>query len=145
MKEGYTLRQGTPDVDAYLRLRADSGLTPKTREQAVAALPGTWRGCHVVDEASGEIVGMGRVIGDGGWYFHIVDMAVLPEHQRSGIGDAIMTHLLDTIEAESPPGRFVTLMADPPGRRLYAAHGFSEARDRSMGMGLWNGRIRRSG
>jgi hypothetical protein len=25
---------------------------------------------------------MGRVIGDGGWYFHVVDMAVLPEHQR---------------------------------------------------------------
>jgi len=34
---------------------------------------------------------MGRVIGDGGWYFHIVDMAVLPEHQRRGLGDAVLT------------------------------------------------------
>ena len=140
---GYELRSGTPDIESYLRLRADSGLTPKTREQAEACLPGTWRGCHVVDTDTGETVGMGRIIGDGGWYFHIVDMAVLPDHQRRGLGDQIMSWLLDTIEAESPPGRFVTLMADPPGRALYAKHGFTEAPEFSAGMGLWNGRIRR--
>lgn len=139
----YELRSGTPDVEAYLRLRADSGLTPKTREQAEAGLSGTWRGCHIVDTDTGETVGMGRIIGDGGWYFHVVDMAVLPAHQRRGLGDQIMSWLLDTIEAESPPGRFVTLMADPPGRALYAKHGFIEAPERSAGMGLWNGRIRR--
>lgn len=140
---GYELRSGTPDIESYLRLRADSGLTPKTREQAEVGLPGTWRGCHVVDTDTGETVGMGRIIGDGGWYFHIVDMAVLPDHQRRGLGDQIMSWLLDTIEAESPPGRFVTLMADPPGRALYAKHGFTEAPEFSAGMGLWNGRIRR--
>ena len=139
----YDLRSGTPDIESYLRLRADSGLSPKTREQAEAGLAGTWRGCHVVDTDTGEAVGMGRIIGDGGWYFHIVDMAVLPAHQRRGLGDQIMSCLLDTIEAESPPGRFVTLMADPPGRALYAKHGFIEAPERSAGMGLWNGRIRR--
>ena len=139
---GYELRSGTPDVEAYLRLRADSGLTPKTREQAEAGLPGTWRGCHIVDTGTGETVAMGRIIGDGGWYFHIVDMAVLPDHPRRGLGDQIMSWLLDTSEAESPPGRFVTLMADPPGHALYAKHGFIEAPERSAGMGLWNGRIR---
>ena len=29
-------------------------------------------------------VGMGRVIGDGGWYFHVVDMAVLPTTSAAG-------------------------------------------------------------
>lgn len=143
MGDRYELRPGTPDVDSYLRLRADSGLTPKTREQAEAGLPGTWRGCHIVDTSTGDIVAMGRIIGDGGWYFHIVDMAVLPDHQRRGLGDRIMTWLLDIIESDSPPGRFVTLMADPPGRALYAKHGFTEQPELSAGMGLWNGRIRR--
>jgi hypothetical protein len=65
----------------YLALRLRSGLSRKTHEQAVAGLPGSWTACHVVHVATGATVGMGRVLGDGGWYFHIVNMAVLPEHQ----------------------------------------------------------------
>lgn len=38
---------------------------------------------------------MGRLLGDGGWYFHVIDMAVLPEHQCRGLGDAILSALLD--------------------------------------------------
>jgi len=34
---------------------------------------------------------MGCVIGDGGWWcFHINDMAVLAEHQRRMLGDALL-------------------------------------------------------
>jgi GNAT superfamily N-acetyltransferase len=134
MPDGYTLRDGTPPVPAYLRLRAESGLSPRNADQAGPALAGTWWGCHVVHDASGEVVAMGRVIGDGGWYFHIADMATLPDHQRRGLGDLVMTALLDRIRTEAPPGAYVTLMADPPGRRLYARHGFTEDREASIGM-----------
>jgi ribosomal protein S18 acetylase RimI-like enzyme len=133
---GYRLVEGPPAVDDYLALRERSGLTPKSREQAVAALPGSWAACHVVHEASGETVGMGRVLGDGGWYFHVVDMAVLPEHQRRGLGDAVLTWLLERIGAQAPPGAHVNLLADPPGRRLYERHGFAETAPRSVGMEL---------
>jgi GNAT superfamily N-acetyltransferase len=93
-----------------------------------------------VETASGETVGMGRLIGDGGWYFHVVDMAVLPPHQRRGIGKWVLTWLLDQIREAAPPDAFVSLMADPPGRRLYASHGFTERRDLSIGMAMWLGR-----
>lgn len=139
---GYQLRPGVPATADYLRLRRDSGLTPCTREQAVRALPGSWAACHVVQSEDGETVGMGRLIGDGGWYFHVVDMAVLPTHQRRGLGDRILTWLLDRIREEAPPGAFVSLMADPPGRRLYARHGFTENRELSIGMAMWLGRER---
>ena len=79
---------------------------------------------------------MGRVIGDGGWYFHVVDMAVLPDHQRRGLGSAVLTHLLEQIRARAPKGAFVSLLADPPGRRLYARHGFAESAPDSVGMAL---------
>jgi GNAT superfamily N-acetyltransferase len=105
LQEAYRLVEAPPSVEAYLALRERSGLTPKTRDQAVAALQGSWAACHVVHEAGGETVGMGRVLGDGGWYFHIVDMAVLPDHQRRGLGDAILTWLLDRIRTQAPPGR----------------------------------------
>jgi ribosomal protein S18 acetylase RimI-like enzyme len=136
LPEGYQLIESAPGVDEYLELRQRSGLSPKTREQAKAALPGSWAACHVVHQPGGERVGMGRVIGDGGWYFHVVDMAVLPDHQRRGLGDAILRSLLEQIRARVPRGAYVNLLADPPGRRLYARHGFAETAPHSVGMAL---------
>jgi len=138
--EGYALHAGVPDLKDYLRLRRDSGLTPRTLEQAALALPGSWAACHVRETNKGVTVGMGRLIGDGGWYFHVVDMAVLPAHQRGGIGNWVLTWLLDQVRRRAPADAFVSLMADPPGRRLYARHGFSERRDLSIGMAMWLGR-----
>jgi ribosomal protein S18 acetylase RimI-like enzyme len=136
LPEGYRLVESAPGVEGYLALRKRAGLSPKTREQATAALPGSWAACHVVHQASGETVGMGRVIGDGGWYFHVVDMAVLPDHQRRGLGDAILRSLLERIRADAPGGAYVNLLADPPGRSLYARHGFAETAPHSVGMAL---------
>lgn len=45
---------------------------------------------------------MGRIIGDGGWYFHVADMAVHPDHQKKGLGDFILAMLLDKVEQEAP-------------------------------------------
>lgn len=132
---GYTLVDGPPPAEAAVELRAHSGLSPKSLEQTERAMAGSWAAFHVVD-AAGDVVGMGRVIGDGGWYFHIADMAVLPDHQRRGIGDAVLTALVERIEAEAPPGAFITLLADPPGRRLYARHGFAPTAPHSVGMAL---------
>jgi ribosomal protein S18 acetylase RimI-like enzyme len=134
MVEGYELRAEVPTVSDYLRLRAESGLTPKRPDQAEAGLPGSWWACHVVHQASGTVVGMGRVLGDGGWYFHLADIAVDPAHQRRGLGDAIMTALLARIAAVAPPDAWVTLLADPPGRRLYERHGFVPTAPDSVGM-----------
>lgn len=134
MGPGYRLVMAAPSVADYLRLRRDAGLSPRTEEQATAALPGSWAACHVVAD-NGEVVGMGRLLGDGGWYFHVVDMAVLPAHQRRGLGDAILGALLDRVRAEAP-GAYVNLLADPPGRRLYERHGFAETAPESVGMAL---------
>jgi ribosomal protein S18 acetylase RimI-like enzyme len=133
---GLRLVTGPPGLDAYLRLRAESGLTPKTREQGAAAIGGAWSAFHVVDEESGATVGMGRSLGDGGWYFHIVDMAVLPTHQRRGIGAVVLQALLDDITARAPQDPYVTLMADEPGRPLYRRFGFEETGPRTVGMAL---------
>jgi ribosomal protein S18 acetylase RimI-like enzyme len=131
---GYRLVGGPPTVADYLSLRQRSGLSPRRSDQAAAALPGSWAAVHVLQEASGTTVGMGRVLGDGGWYFHVVDMAVLPEHQRRGIGDGILAALLAAIRDGAPAGAYVNLLADPPGRRLYQRHGFRDTAPDSVGM-----------
>ncbi len=135
LAEGYSLRDGAaPAIDAA-RLRAAAGLTPKTLDQTRAAAAGSWFGTHVV-AADGTIVGVGRVIGDGGWYFHIADMAVLPDHQRRGIGGAVLARLIERIRDAAPPDPYITLLADAPGRALYRRHGFVETAPDSLGMVL---------
>ena len=133
MDHEYRLEMRPPAVDDYLRLRKESGLSARTREEAENGIDGAWATACAVHVESGETVGMGRVLSDGGWYFHIIDMAVLPQHQRKGIGDAIMTALLDRIRAQAP-NAYVNLLADPPGRRLYERHGFVESAPASVGM-----------
>jgi ribosomal protein S18 acetylase RimI-like enzyme len=132
----YVLVPTAPSVDEYLHLRAAAGLSPRSAEQAAPVLTASWAFCHVREAATDRAVAMGRTLGDGGWYFHIADIAVLPAHRRRGLGDAILTDLIDRIRAEAPPGAWVTLLADPPGRGLYARHGFRETAPHSLGMAL---------
>lgn len=135
LANGYDLIEGPPAVTDYLALRARAGLSAKTVPQGEAAIRGSWAAVHAV-ASDGSRVGMGRAIGDGGWYFHIVDMAVLPEHQRRGLGDAILTWLIERIRKAAPSDPYITLLADPPGERLYVRHGFVPTAPGSIGMKL---------
>jgi GNAT superfamily N-acetyltransferase len=51
---------------------------------------------------------------------------VLPDHERRGLGDAVLGALLNRIREVAAPGALVNLLADPPGRALYARQGFTE-------------------
>lgn len=147
LPSGYTLHTGFPTVPEYRNLRATSGLTPMTEAQSAAVPAGSWYGCYVnFTNTTGDgnspaaAVAMGRIVGDGAWYFQIADMAVLPDHQRRGLGQAILEELIAQVRERAPEGDpYVTLMADPPGRRLYFKNGFVEAAPGEMGMVLPDG------
>ncbi|MFB8413953.1 GNAT family N-acetyltransferase [Streptomyces albidoflavus] len=128
----YSLRVGPPSVDTYLRLRVVSGLSAKTREAAEAGLPNTWHGVTVL--CGDEAVGMGRVIGDGGCFFQVVDICVRPEHQGQGLGKRIMGELVGELERRAPDGAYVSLIADGDARFLYEKFGFRETAPASVGM-----------
>ena len=130
---GYRLHTDPPTAEDYCALRAESGLSPKTVTQADAAIAGTWTFRRVTD-ADGRTVAMGRVVGDGGWYFLIADMATLPAHQGMGLGSIILDALLQEIRDRAEDGAYVTLTADPPGRRLYESRGFADVAPDRTGM-----------
>jgi GNAT superfamily N-acetyltransferase len=73
----------------------------------------------------GGPVGMGRVIGDGAFYFYVQDVAVMPEHQGRGVGGEIVDRLWAQIETLAPPKGFVGLFAAGPAARLYERRGFA--------------------
>ncbi|MCJ1707570.1 GNAT family N-acetyltransferase [Microbacterium sp. VKM Ac-2923] len=131
--DGLRLEPLAPSLDDYLELRRASGLTPKRPEQGAPALANSWAWRRIVD-ATGRSVAMGRVVGDGGWYFLIADMATLPEYQRRGLGRRILEDLLAEIRAKAPEGAYVTLLADPPGQALYRSLGFEQPTNGSVTM-----------
>jgi GNAT superfamily N-acetyltransferase len=132
---GYEVVVRRPTADELVTLRTLAGLTPKSREAAERGIAGTLFG--VVVTHRGETVGMGRVVGDGGTVYQIVDMAVLPEHQRRGLGKQIMTTLMDWLHREAPQTAYVSLIADGPAKHLYAKFGFRDVSPDSIGMGLF--------
>lgn len=132
---GYELIAGTPSVDDYRRLRRVAGLSEKTQAAAEAGLPNTW--FAVTIRHKGNVIGMGRVIGDGGTAFQIVDIAVEPDHQGKGLGKRIMAALVEHIHTHAPASAYISLIADGDARHLYAKFGFEPVMPASIGMALW--------
>jgi GNAT superfamily N-acetyltransferase len=130
--EEVALLESFPGVDDYRRLRSVAGLSPKSAEAAVLGLANTLYGVSL--KQGDDIIGMGRIIGDGGCFFVVVDIAVQPEYQRRGLGKRIMTALDAWLRAHAPESSNVSLFADGDARHLYARFGFVEAGPVSVGM-----------
>lgn len=128
----YELVEELPSVEQYQQLRLATGLSPKSAEAATRGLAGSWYGVTIWH--GGMVVGMGRVIGDGGCFFQIVDIAVLPAHQGQGLGRRIMAALMERLEAHAPATAIVTLLADGDAQHLYRKFGFELSAPASVGM-----------
>ncbi|WP_416356393.1 GNAT family N-acetyltransferase [Aureimonas phyllosphaerae] len=133
----YELLAQTPSVADFRRLREVAGLSTKTQEAAERGLKGTLFAVVILSE--GRTVAMGRVIGDGGCHYQIVDMAVEPEHQGRGLGKRIFAALMDWLHENAPKSAYVSLIADGDARHLYAKYGFEPVMPASIGMAQWIG------
>lgn len=131
-EEDIQLVEQFPGVDDYRRLRSEAGMSPKTVEAARKGLPNTLYGVSL--RRHGEVIGMGRIIGDGGCFYTIVDIAVAPSYQGRGLGKRIMTALDHWLRANAEPSAYVTLVADGEARHLYAKYGFVETAPASVNM-----------
>jgi GNAT superfamily N-acetyltransferase len=118
----YTLVRRNPTIEEYCVLRAGAGLSPRSEAIVRVALPNTL--FSVIIEHHGKAVGMGRVIGDGGTVFQVADIAVLPEHQKRGLGKRILDAIDAWLRQHAGPGAFINLFADRGVAPLYARYGF---------------------
>ncbi|GGK55846.1 GNAT family N-acetyltransferase [Ornithinimicrobium pekingense] len=81
----------------------------------------------VVHDDGGELVGMGRVVGDGAFYFYVQDVVVRPDHQGAGLGRDIVEALTAQVRHLAPGHCFVGLFATPAADRLYRSLGWDDA------------------
>ena len=130
----YSVLRATPDIDTYRQLRTGAGLSAKTPEAAERGLAGSLFAVQIVCE--GRAVGMGRVIGDGGCFYQVVDIAVLPAHQGKGLGKQIMSEIMRYLAEHVPATGYVSLIADGQANALYAQFGFAPTAPKSIAMAL---------
>ncbi|MBP1900550.1 GNAT superfamily N-acetyltransferase [Halorubrum trapanicum] len=131
---GYELRETTPSVAAFRRLRRDAGMTDRSREAGERGLPNTTYGVHVVETETESAVGMARIVGDGGSIFHLTDTAVAPPQQGRGIGTAMVDALVAWLRENAPEGAYVDLLADVDG--FYERWGFERTAPASKALGI---------
>ena len=107
---------------------------PKSEASALAGLPNSLYSTQIHHAPTDSVVGMGRIIGDNGFFYQIVDIAVDPAHQKKGLGKAIMAELMRWFEETGKDRGYVSLIADGEAKKLYKLFGFEETAPRSVGM-----------
>lgn len=131
------VRIETPTPEEHQRLRVIAGMPKRSDSGTVKGLANTLYGvCLYKDD---HMVGMGRVVGDGGMVFHLVDIVVDPDCQGLGLGKLIVEQLMDWILQEADETAIISLIADIPADGLYRQFGFDYSRPESVGMEYqWN-------
>ena len=121
-----------PNAQEYNNLRIISGLSPKDE---VASEVGLKNSIFIVTLRDSEkLIGMGRIIGDKGCFYHIVDIAVAPSYQGNGLGKRIMSEIDTYLKNNIPKNSYVSLIADIPADELYKKFGFEYSAPKSIGM-----------
>ncbi|OMD92377.1 GNAT family N-acetyltransferase [Paenibacillus odorifer] len=127
------IRHEQPSVEQYLALRKEAGLSEMSVEGATIGLPRSNFAVTLYEE--NNLIGMGRVIGDGGCFFQVTDIAVKPSHQGRGLGKLIMQEIRKFLTTV-PDKAYVSLIADGEASKLYAQYGFESVMPHSQGMFL---------
>jgi ribosomal protein S18 acetylase RimI-like enzyme len=122
--EEYTIIRRLPTVEEIKMFHNAVGWDNVDDSAAATALQNSLFGLTVMHK--GKLIGCGRVIGDGGMYFYIQDIVVLPEYQGRGVGQMIMNEIMDYIKSAARPNAFIGLMSAKDKSGFYVKFGFAE-------------------
>ncbi|MPS63795.1 MAG: N-acetyltransferase [Chryseobacterium sp.] len=120
-------------VEDYRNMRKVSGLSEKTLMAAEIALKNTLHSVAILND--NKVIGIGRIVGDGGAFAQVVDVCVHPDFQRRGVGKMIMENLMSYINT-LPTSCYISLLADGDAKYLYEKYGFKETAPDSVGMAI---------
>ena len=122
-----------PSVEAYNQLRVNAGMnSTKPYSEVKKAFEGTLFLVSVYEED--ELIGLGRIVGDGGIAFIVCDIMVDKKFQRRGIANQIMEMIDQWFDKNTHESSFITLLAKVPADKLYRKHHFCYHDENRVGM-----------
>jgi ribosomal protein S18 acetylase RimI-like enzyme len=129
-----TQKAEIPTAGEFQQLRLDCGLSAKSDQAAAMGLPNSLFATSI--RQGDRLIAMGRVVGDGGCNFEVVDIAVHPQFQRQGVAQLVMESIMNFINDNAPDSAYVSLIADDHSPALYSKFGFEPTAPASIGMAL---------
>lgn len=124
----------SPPPEAFVQLRADSGWGHISLDAARRALD-----CGIINVTcydGRQLVGMGRVVGDGVLYFYLQDIVVRQAYRNQSIGRQIVSRLLEATLAHAEIGATIGLMSAKGKEAFYQRFGFEERPTQALGSGM---------
>jgi len=130
-----TIKFRQPTVNEYSYLRELVGWGVPVKEATEVSIEQSL--FSVCLEREGEIIGLGRIVGDGGLYFYVQDIIVKPEYRGLGYSRIIMGEVMKFIKVNAKKGSFVGLFAAKGTEGFYEKYGFFIRPNETFGAGMF--------
>ena len=135
----YTFQEEVPSVSVYNALREVVGWGAFDVASVEKALPNSV--FSVIAKYDDETVGFARVIGDGGTCYYIQEIIVHPDHQRKGIANTFMEHIIAFFKRDAATRSYMGVFVAKGLEPFYEKFGFWKRPTKVMGPGIlqfWN-------
>jgi len=130
----YEILEKIPSAEEYNQLRKSVGWGIYESDVIDKALPNSlFSVCAFVND---EIVGMARIIGDGGLVYYIQDLIIKPKYQRQGMGKTLMNKIMEYIRTHASHNSIIGLMSAKGKESFYEKYGFINRPTEIFGSGM---------
>ncbi|MDD6136511.1 MAG: GNAT family N-acetyltransferase [Lachnospiraceae bacterium] len=132
-----TLVENSISTEEYLKLRAAVQWRELSENQAIQVINNSLFFVKAVDDC-GNVVGMGRIVGDGAVVCYIQDLIVLPDMQGKNIGSLLIKRLIAFVNElrEENTTLMLCLMCAKGREKFYEKHGFIARPNDMLGPGM---------
>lgn len=121
-----------PSAQDYVSLRLRSGMGNKELKRSQIALKNSLFTVCLYDKE--ELIGFGRIVGDGGITYVVSDIMVDKKYQRRGYAEEIMKAIDSYFEKNTHEDSYICLIANKPADLLYKKHQFEYLSENRCGM-----------
>lgn len=130
----YFIKLESPSIEEFLNLRDKIGWGELDFNLAKASLNNSL--FHVIVRNKSQLIGMGRVVGDGAMYFYIQDVIVDPSYQNSGVGTALMEQIENYLSVAAKKGATIGLLAAKGKEAFYVRYSYILRPSSTLGNGM---------
>ena len=123
-------------VADFIKLYESTGWGKKCEDIVQVSLENSYVTFAVVEEEN--VIGMARLLGDGGMAFYLKDFVILPEFQGKGIGKELLDYVQNYIRNQLKDGwqTKLELMSAKGKEEFYKKFGFEERTSKYLGAGM---------
>lgn len=128
------IHKSLPTAEDFAALRSDVSWGTPTTNHAQQALRASITG--VTATVDGKTIGMARAVGDGALNIYIQDVIVAQPYRKRGVGDQLVSALIDSLSKTCNPNCLIGLFAADGQDTFYTRFGFTARPQSGFGPGM---------